>query len=264
MAEGSTALTEKEKEALRLLLAGYDAKSSAVELDLSVHTINDRLRNARRKLGVSSSREAARILGDTEGRTPQNRARTGLGMGRDDRYDDATDLTNEKRAGGYHLTWLAGGILAMSTIILAALIGLSLTAEEAPASVASTASEPAAEAQAAPEEPASYEQATAFLAELDQSDWEGSWNVAGPMLRGEVSLSEWTDHVRTARKPLGSALDRKLVGVQQLGPEHGTAVREMQVLQFLTIFEGRPKGAIETIFMTPGEGGWEVTLYTVA
>ncbi len=264
MQDGPDALTEKEKEALRLLLEGHDAKSSAAELDISVHTVNDRLRNARRKLGVSSSREAARILGDTEGRTPQNRAHTGLGVGRDDTYDDATDLTNQKRAGGFRLTWLAGGMLAMSTIILAALIGLSLTAEERPASVASAATEPAAKAQAAPDKPASYELATAFLAELDQSDWEGSWNVAGPMLRGEVSLSEWTDRVRTARKPLGAVEDRKLVGVQQLGPEHGTAVEEMQVLQFLTIFEGRPKGTIETIFMTHGEGGWEVTLYTVA
>ena len=43
-------LTDKEKEALRLLLAGHDAKSSARELGISVHTVNDRLRNARRKM----------------------------------------------------------------------------------------------------------------------------------------------------------------------------------------------------------------------
>ncbi len=53
-------LSEREKEALRLLLVGYDAKSIANTFGLSVHTVNDRLRDARRKLGVSSSREAAR------------------------------------------------------------------------------------------------------------------------------------------------------------------------------------------------------------
>ena len=49
-------LTEKEKAALRLIVEGHDAKSMARALDLSVHTINDRLRAARRKLGVTSSR----------------------------------------------------------------------------------------------------------------------------------------------------------------------------------------------------------------
>ena len=53
------ALTDREREVLHLLLAGHTAKSAATELDLSVHTVNDYLREARRKLGVSSSREVA-------------------------------------------------------------------------------------------------------------------------------------------------------------------------------------------------------------
>ncbi len=61
MAEGYQALTEKEKAALRLLLGGHDAKSMASQLGLSVHTVNERLRDARRKLSVSSSKAAARI-----------------------------------------------------------------------------------------------------------------------------------------------------------------------------------------------------------
>ncbi len=62
-----TPLSDKEKQVLRLLLRGHDAKSSARELELSVHTVNERLRDARRKLGVSSSREAARMLHESEG-----------------------------------------------------------------------------------------------------------------------------------------------------------------------------------------------------
>jgi DNA-binding CsgD family transcriptional regulator len=61
------ALTEKEKQTLRLLLAGHDAKSLARSLGLSVHTVNERLRDARRKLSASSSREAARLLLEVEG-----------------------------------------------------------------------------------------------------------------------------------------------------------------------------------------------------
>ena len=55
-------LSDRERETLRLLGRGHDAKSIASALDLSVHTVNERLRDVRRKLGVSSSREAARLL----------------------------------------------------------------------------------------------------------------------------------------------------------------------------------------------------------
>ena len=67
MSAGYQALTQKEKETLRLIGRGHDAKSMARHLGLSVHTVNERLRDARRKLDVSSSREAARLLLDTEG-----------------------------------------------------------------------------------------------------------------------------------------------------------------------------------------------------
>ena len=60
-------LTPRQKEILRLLLNGYDAKSAGRELGISVHTVNEHLREARRHLGVSSSREAARMLRQAEG-----------------------------------------------------------------------------------------------------------------------------------------------------------------------------------------------------
>ncbi|TPG22622.1 LuxR family transcriptional regulator [Sphingomonas koreensis] len=55
-------LTERERAVLRLLATGHDAKSIAAQLDVSVHAVNERLRKARQKLGVASSREAARRL----------------------------------------------------------------------------------------------------------------------------------------------------------------------------------------------------------
>ncbi len=61
-------LTEKEVAVLHLLARGHDVKSAAVELGLSVHTVHERLREARRKTGASSSRGAARLL--TEAAAP--------------------------------------------------------------------------------------------------------------------------------------------------------------------------------------------------
>ena len=59
------ALTDKEREILRLLAAGHTVKSIAAHLGRSEASINERLRDARRKTGVGSSRELARLL-DTQ------------------------------------------------------------------------------------------------------------------------------------------------------------------------------------------------------
>lgn len=57
-----SALTGRELEILRMLAAGHTAKSIAVCLDCSETAINERLRDARRKTGIGSSRELARLL----------------------------------------------------------------------------------------------------------------------------------------------------------------------------------------------------------
>ena len=56
------ALTDKELEILRLLTAGHTVKSIAVRLGRSEASINERLRDARRKTGIGSSRALARHL----------------------------------------------------------------------------------------------------------------------------------------------------------------------------------------------------------
>lgn len=73
-------LTPRQKEILRLILNGFDAKSAARELGISVHTVNEHLTEARRHLGVSSSREAARILGQAESKPPNNAGPNKLGV----------------------------------------------------------------------------------------------------------------------------------------------------------------------------------------
>ncbi|WP_292051913.1 MULTISPECIES: response regulator transcription factor [unclassified Brevundimonas] len=60
-------LSEREKDVLRLLAAGHEAKSVAQVLGLSVHTVNEYLRAARRKLDAPNSRSAAREFAAYEG-----------------------------------------------------------------------------------------------------------------------------------------------------------------------------------------------------
>jgi DNA-binding CsgD family transcriptional regulator len=56
------ALSDKELEILRLLAVGHTVKSIAAGLGRSEASINERLREARRKTGASSSRDLARRL----------------------------------------------------------------------------------------------------------------------------------------------------------------------------------------------------------
>lgn len=58
----SYGLNDREREVLRLLAAGHTAKSIAAQLGRSETSINERLRTARRKTGIGSSRELARLL----------------------------------------------------------------------------------------------------------------------------------------------------------------------------------------------------------
>ena len=59
-------LTDAERQVLRLLAQGHTAKSAATQLGLTEGAVNERLREARRKTGVGSSRELARLVGPPE------------------------------------------------------------------------------------------------------------------------------------------------------------------------------------------------------
>ena len=63
-------LTEREKEVLRLLLRGCDVKTCARELGVTSNSVTERLRTARTKLVVTSSRHAARMLANAERTDP--------------------------------------------------------------------------------------------------------------------------------------------------------------------------------------------------
>ena len=60
-------LTDNEKECLRRRLQQQTAKEMALELGVSPHAVEKRLKMARTKLGLSSSLEAARLLAAFDG-----------------------------------------------------------------------------------------------------------------------------------------------------------------------------------------------------
>jgi DNA-binding CsgD family transcriptional regulator len=64
------ALSEGQRECLRLVFLHYSSKEIARSLGVSPHTVDQRLRIAARKLNASSRFEAARMLSAVEGPSP--------------------------------------------------------------------------------------------------------------------------------------------------------------------------------------------------
>ncbi len=113
-------LTENERACLIRRLSHQTAKEMAIELGISPHAVEKRLKMARTKLGVSSSLEAARLLEASEryGRTgPQASDLAAEIAIRQDGADPATPRPAWRRIAPYLLT----GAVAMSLAIVALL-----------------------------------------------------------------------------------------------------------------------------------------------
>jgi DNA-binding CsgD family transcriptional regulator len=249
MTSGYQALTSKEKETLRLLVNGYDAKSMARHLGLSVHTVNERLRDARRKMAVSSSREAARLMREAEGSAPQSLVPELLG--------DATTLPSiEKRpdpesgrGGLRRIAWVIGGIIMVFSLALLALTSLS---EPVPSPARSQAQ------PTNPVEPTVVQSTRSWLALVDASDWQQSWQATAQSFRTLNTVDGWRDASLKVRVPLGAVTSRTLLSADDVPtPPNGS-----MVVKFRTSFATKPQ-ALETLALVREDGEWRVVGYYI-
>jgi DNA-binding CsgD family transcriptional regulator len=107
-------LNAAEREALAMLASGHTAKSIANLTGRSEGAVNERLRDARRKTGVGSSRELARIMREQENRDDE------IGVAR----SAAMDATPYRPAGG-HDRRLPKAFIMMSILTAAGSISLA-------------------------------------------------------------------------------------------------------------------------------------------
>lgn len=238
MVEGIHALTEKEKAALRLLLAGHDAKSMAQQLGLSVHTVNERLREARRKLSVSSSKAAARILHDVEG--PQL-----LG----DRYSGdagpgAIAHSAERRPmpSQHHAAWTIGGSAMIALFITAlAIASTGPTASPTPAAVTEVTESDASRA------------ARDWLTLVDARKWQESWAATGATFRTVNSIANWQAAAEQVHARFGPAVSRELLSDQDTpAPPNG-----FRAIRFRTNFADN-RAVTEVLSLVREGNQWRV------
>lgn len=248
--EGFGALTEKEKQTLRLIVRGHDAKSVARSLGLSVHTINERLRDARRKMAVSSSREAARLLFESEGGEPGAATPDLLG---DARIGEAASRVGVDEAGApisgagrfTRHPWIVIGVLLMTFALgLLAFVAMPQAASSPPAAPAAAATNPNPEVMDATRQ---------WLAMIDHDRWDDSYRVTGSSFRKMNTVQVWTDVSEKMRASLGAMMSRTFLSEENLpAPPYG-----YEVVKFRAHYANKPD-AVETVTLEREGGAWHV------
>ncbi|EAQ30353.1 hypothetical protein NAP1_06235 [Erythrobacter sp. NAP1] len=256
MSDPVAELTDKEKEALRLLLAGYDAKSSANELDISVHTLNDRLRSARRKLGVTTSKEAARLLASAENGSnasdPKSLVHNPLGVRENQENQDDPSAADRSETGIFQFAARRKGILIMSFTLALSLAILAVIPSQAP----STES-----ASVAPRPSQSELQARRWLGLIDFGKFDESYEEAGEALRDQYSLGKWKFGL-TLRMTKGDIQDRSLATVTRTDEFKGREGGEYEIVVFNSLFEYENR-QIERVVLERVGSEWQVVDYKI-
>jgi DNA-binding CsgD family transcriptional regulator len=244
---GIGALTDREKQTLRLIVRGHDAKSIARELNLSVHTINERLRDARRKLAVSSSREAARMLLEVEGDaslpTPDYVGDKRIGEDRPEpmRDESPTPIVGVE-TGIRRPRIIIGAILMTLALSLLALGGLTHMASTPPQTATTTATDPAV-----------VEAAQHFLQLIDQGRWADSYRLTTSSFHKLNTEQVWAATSEKVRTPLGKTVSRTLLSQDDVpAPPAG-----YRMVRFNTRF-GNSAAVVETVTLERENGEWRV------
>jgi DNA-binding CsgD family transcriptional regulator len=257
MISGTDTLTEKERDALRLLLRGHDAKSSARVLGLSVHTVNERLRDARRKLGTTSSREAARRLLEAESEAPESLRDKPLGDA-----PEPTPMAGMAASATRRTVWFGFGprpaailigVTAMSLVLAALFLPASPLAVLAPAATIETVAGAEPASATLSEAAASARAAEHFLDLIDESRWAESYAATGAEFRRLNTLQAWTDISARLRPPLGQLVTRNIIGNEYVpAPPAG-----YRLVKFRSAYASGTQQT-ESVSLAWEDGAWKV------
>lgn len=259
MRERFGTVSEREKETLRLLLNGHDAKSIASTLGLSVHTVNERLREARRKLGVGSSREAARLLAQAETQGTNFLEDKEIGVVTTVTPGGERDPFEKRQDVGHAFAWFSGGIAIMFSIVAAVAISLVLQDDGRTRPPTTPTVVPASSNVS---DNAGAHAAEEWVKLIDGQRWRESWQASGSLFRAQLTEAGWTATVQSLRQQLGAVASRSLKSVSSASSLPGAPAGEYKIVQFATSFTNKPD-AVETVILAHEGSAWKVNGYFV-
>jgi len=106
-------------------------------------------------------------------------------------------------------------------------------------------------------------EAQSWLGQIDDGDYDQSWQMASGFFRTAVSQANWTASLQAARAPLGALIARQLTTNQQASSLPGAPDGEYRILFFSSEFAYK-KAAIETLtFLREADGQWRAAGYFI-
>lgn len=268
-------LSEKEREALRLLLAGHDAKSSARKLGVSHHAVHDRLRRARVKLGTTGSRQAAFLFSEWEKPTPDSVVHEPFGGEATAPFSEDPSSAAMKRPGLSGSQRRNRGLIIMSVSILIVAAALAITSHGAAPwnnAEAPDARTPGSESvlvgpaqttstfrpveNVAPARTRSATAAREFMVLVDAGEAAASYAAAASTFRDAHGFDLWRLGV-AIRASDGGAQRRTLVEVERDGDPSNPLHEALEILTFdALMLNGERK--TERLVMALINGRWQV------
>jgi len=114
----------------------------------------------------------------------------------------------------------------------------------------------------AADEQAAHARADAWLALIDQKQFEQSWDAAAALFQASVNKEAWGNAVRAAREPLGALSSRKFRATEYKTSVPGAPDGQYVVVYYDTSF-AQKQSASEIVTLMKSAGDWKVAGYFV-
>jgi hypothetical protein len=109
---------------------------------------------------------------------------------------------------------------------------------------------------------AAIDAAKEWLALVDASEFETSWERSALILQNAVSAPEWEVSLTAARLPFGELISRELLFAEFKKTLPGAPDGQYVVIQYRTEFE-KKQAAVETVTPMFEAGNWKVSGYYI-
>jgi len=103
--------------------------------------------------------------------------------------------------------------------------------------------------------------AAGWLSLLDRRDWGTAWERSSTLFRKNVPLGTWMDNVPKVRQPLGTLVEREVVGVIYKTTLAGQPDGDYVTVNFASKFSNKSDVKEMVLTVREPDGRWRVTGY---